>query len=109
MDLLMVWLVLTVISVTILFLAVCFLIVYTDRKQRNHYQSNFHKLFGKSGRVTALVPDTGNGYVYVEGEQWLARSVSSKLSLKIGMQVEVVNVVGCHVVVRMVQPERGES
>lgn len=65
----------------------------------SHYQSNVYALVGKKGIVTQEISPIKPGQVKIAGEMWSARP-SVKSSIRSGSEVEVVNVQGCHLIVR---------
>ncbi len=65
----------------------------------SHYQSNAYALIGKRGAVLAEISPAAFGQVKIQGEVWSARSLNNG-NVPVGEMVEVVGVVGCHLVVK---------
>lgn len=62
-----------------------------------YYHTNSDALIGKEALVTATISSDAPGYVKVQGELWLARSLGSLLP--IDSKARIVAVRGAHVVV----------
>ncbi len=62
------------------------------------HATNANALIGKEGIVTEAINPDQPGYVKIQGELWLARSLA-KTQLQKGTLVRVVNIRGAHVVV----------
>jgi membrane protein implicated in regulation of membrane protease activity len=65
----------------------------------SHYQSNVYALIGKRGRAITNITPASVGQVNVQGEIWSAK-LSDDGVIQKGAVVEVVSVIGCHVVVK---------
>jgi membrane protein implicated in regulation of membrane protease activity len=66
----------------------------------SHYQSNAYALIGKRGSVLMEITPLTPGQVKVRGEVWSAKSHEAVIEK--GSVVEVINVIGCHIIVKQV-------
>ncbi len=66
---------------------------------RSHYQSNAYALIGKKAVVMLPVDSINPGQVKVGGQFWLARAIGQE-KIDAGTTVEILSVVGCHLIVR---------
>lgn len=62
------------------------------------HATNVTALIGKEGIVTEAINQADPGYVKIQGELWLARSLA-KVPLQRGTVIRVVRISGAHVVV----------
>jgi len=65
----------------------------------SHFQSNVYALVGKRGIVTEEITPIKAGQVKVAGEMWSARPVVKNI-IRSGTEVEIINIQGCHLIVR---------
>ena len=66
----------------------------------SHYHSNVYALIGKRGNVLKKITPLTPGQAKVRGEVWSAKSHEAVIEK--GSVVQVINVVGCHVIVKQV-------
>ena len=66
------------------------------------YQSNVAALIGKRGIVTAELGENVKGFIKINGEIWSSREEKNRL-VKKGTLIEVIKVIGCHLVVKIVK------
>lgn len=78
-------------------IAIWFFKKFLKRMHRFHYRTNVYALVGKEALVTAAISSDAPGYVKVQGELWLARSLHT--SLPLDSKVKIVEVRGAHVIV----------
>lgn len=64
--------------------------------------SNVDALIGKRGVVTTKLSPHLRGFVKINGEEWSAREEKHS-PVPVGTIVEVIKVIGCHVVVKIVK------
>ncbi len=69
------------------------------KAHKPNYRTNVDALVGRRGAVTEAIRYPEAGAVKVHGETWSARSVYAE-PLERGVSVEIVAVVGCHVMVK---------
>jgi membrane-bound serine protease (ClpP class) len=69
-------------------------LTFAIRAQRAPIRTGQASLVGRSGRVREAIPLHGQGKVHLAGEIWTAELVEGEKPLKVGDQVEVVNVDG---------------
>ena len=74
----------------------------TGRKTGTHHKTNVEALIGKKAIVVNRVAYPSSGLVKVHGEVWSAR-VAEQDILNSGEFVEIVAVVGCHLIVRRLE------
>lgn len=72
--------------------------LFISRMRRVTHASNVYALIGKKGIVIESIHAEQPGYVKIQGEIWLARSVA-KLSLPAGNTITVIDVRGAHLLV----------
>lgn len=77
--------------------ALFFLRVYVKKIQRSLHQTNVYGLVGKRGVVTQEIAIDNPGYVKVQGQLWLARSI--QVHIAVGSKIIVKDVRGAHVIV----------
>lgn len=63
-------------------------------------QTNVYALVGKRGVVLAELGEQQTGYVKIDGEVWLAKTVAEKI-INPGQEVLVTGTKGCHVIVKV--------
>ncbi|HLB94199.1 MAG TPA: NfeD family protein [Candidatus Babeliales bacterium] len=63
-------------------------------------QTNVYALIGKRGVVLAELGEQQTGYVKIDGEVWLAKTVAEKI-INPGQEVLVTGTKGCHVIVKV--------
>lgn len=63
-------------------------------------QTNVYALIGKRGVVLAELGEQQTGYVKIDGEVWLAKTVAEKI-INPGQAVLVTGTKGCHVIVKV--------
>lgn len=63
-------------------------------------QTNVYALIGKRGLVLAEIGEQQTGYVKIDGEVWLAKTVVGQV-IAVGQEVLVTGTKGCHVIVRV--------
>jgi membrane protein implicated in regulation of membrane protease activity len=68
-------------------------------KDHSHERTNVYALQGKRGFVVHTITSQTPGLVRVNGEKWAARSVRGS-TIEQGVQVEVVDIRGAHVIVK---------
>jgi membrane protein implicated in regulation of membrane protease activity len=71
----------------------------THTVQRNHYRSNMDGLIGKKALVVQVINPPEAGNVKIQGDIWLARC---QQPIEAGMEVEIIQVVGSHLVVKKI-------
>ncbi len=72
------------------------------------HQTNVYAIVGKHGIVIKPITATESGTVKVAGQVWSARS-SHEASLPSGVEIEVVHVLGVHVVVKSIAAKNKET
>jgi membrane protein implicated in regulation of membrane protease activity len=63
-------------------------------------QTNVYALVGKRGLVLADIGDQLTGYVKIDGEVWLAKTIAEQTIIT-GQEVLVTGTKGCHVIVKV--------
>ena len=66
--------------------------------RRTTHATNVYALIGKKGMVIELIGPDQPGYVKIQGEQWLARSIA-QAPLQQGCKITVIDVRGAHLIV----------
>jgi len=69
------------------------------RSDLSQHRTNIDALVGLRAHVTQAIEKNGTGYVKINGQAWLARSVDGT-RIEISTPVDVVAVRGAHVIVR---------
>jgi membrane protein implicated in regulation of membrane protease activity len=70
---------------------------FLKKMHGSSYRTNVYALVGKEALVTSAISSDAPGYVKVQGELWLARSLNA--SLPPDSRVKIVEVRGAHVIV----------
>lgn len=70
---------------------------FLKKMHGSSYRTNVYALVGKEALVTAAISSDAPGYVKVQGELWLARSLTA--SLPPDSKARIVEVRGAHVIV----------
>ena len=65
----------------------------------SHQKTNIDALVGLRAHVTQAIEKNGTGYVKLNGQAWMARSVDGA-RIEISIPVNIVAVRGAHLVVR---------
>lgn len=65
----------------------------------NTVKTNSDRLIGKLGKVTETIEENGKGRVLINGEDWMASSLSNS-KIEKGQDVEIIYIEGAHVVVK---------
>lgn len=78
--------------------AMIFLRTFLKKMHKSIYQTNVYALIGKHGIVTNDINPYQPGYITLEGQTWLARSVDNQ-TFNVQMKVRIVGVRGAHVLV----------
>lgn len=87
------------------FLSLILLRKYVSRSLKGTlHPTNVDALIGKKGTVTEVIYPNQPGYVKINGELWLSKTVHHE-SIKNGEIVEVVGVKGSHVIVKKISDQ----
>jgi membrane protein implicated in regulation of membrane protease activity len=89
----------------IAFLAMSYWMKGKNKFSQSHYHSNVFALIGKSVVVVEAIGHLKSGAVKSDGDIWPARALHHE-EFKVGQYVEVVKVVGNHLIVKMAQQQK---
>lgn len=82
----------------------CWIRKYYDKFEgEGDYQSNVYALVGRKGWVNKTIEPGGFGFIKLNGETWMARSLDETEILE-GLEVEVLFIRGAHVIVEKIKP-----
>ena len=63
-------------------------------------ETNVYALVGKRGLVLVEIGEQQTGYVKIDGEVWLAKTVSGQV-IAVGQEILVTGTKGCHLIVKI--------
>ena len=92
----------TFLASTIFALIILRLWLVRSRKHLPHTRTNIYALQGKRAMVLKRISPEKPGIVKIDGEVWTARPADYR-GIETGVEVEVVDVVGAHVIVKQLK------